>query len=109
MFFEELVEQHRVHRFVAHCVRFPIFIARHQVRVYLFHLFSPGRRGTNSISWFIAHASCVRTCRAPARREQQTSSNRKLHELGWTLKCPNFASGMEKSVLPAAGDCLRDS
>jgi hypothetical protein len=40
MFFEELVQQHRVHRFVAHGVGFALFVASHESGVHLFHLFS---------------------------------------------------------------------
>ena len=39
MFFEELVEQHRVHRVVAHCVDFAVLIAHHQIGVYLVYFF----------------------------------------------------------------------
>ena len=39
MLFEKLVEQHGVHGFVTHGVRLPSFIAGHQVRIHLFHLF----------------------------------------------------------------------
>ena len=39
MFFEKLVEQHRVHRFVANGVRLALLIASHQIGIYLFHLF----------------------------------------------------------------------
>jgi nucleoside-diphosphate-sugar epimerase len=53
------------------------------------------------------------TASAPAARRRGASnkrvSNRKLHELGWVLKYPSFAFGLEKSVLPAADDCLPDS
>ena len=38
MLFEELVEQHRVHRFVAHGVRLALLVASHQIGVHLFHL-----------------------------------------------------------------------
>jgi hypothetical protein len=38
MLFEELVEQHRVHGFVANGVGFSLFIASRQIRVHLFHL-----------------------------------------------------------------------
>ena len=38
MFFEELVEQHCVHRFVAHGVNLAGFVASHQVRINLRHL-----------------------------------------------------------------------
>ncbi len=38
MLFEELVEQHRVHRFVAHTVRLALVIASDQIGVHLFHL-----------------------------------------------------------------------
>ena len=37
MLFEELVEQHRVHRFVAHCVGLALSSPSHQVGVYFFH------------------------------------------------------------------------
>ena len=37
--FQKLVEQHRVHRFVAHAVKLSFLIAHHQIRIYLFHLF----------------------------------------------------------------------
>ena len=37
MFFEELVQQHRVHRFVAHAVNLAFCIASHQIGVHLFH------------------------------------------------------------------------
>ena len=33
MLVEKLIEQHRVHRFVAHCVDFAMFVAHHQVWV----------------------------------------------------------------------------
>jgi len=37
VFFEELVEQHRVHRLVAHSVNFPLTVASHQSGIDLFH------------------------------------------------------------------------
>ena len=37
MLFQELIEQHRVHRFVAHRVRLALLVARHQIGVHLFH------------------------------------------------------------------------
>ena len=40
MFFEELVEEHGVHCFVAHAVDFSITIANDQIRIHLHHLFS---------------------------------------------------------------------
>ena len=39
VFFQELVEQHRVHLVVAHGVGFSLFVAYHQIRNYLFYLF----------------------------------------------------------------------
>ena len=39
MLFEELVEQHRVYRFVAHGVELSFFIPHHQVRIDLFYFF----------------------------------------------------------------------
>jgi hypothetical protein len=109
MFFEERVEQHRVHRIVAHRVRLSICIACNQVWGLPFPPVQ--RRAARDEFDLVVH--CARQLRphfrAPARREQQASSNRKFRGLGGTLKYPNFASGMEKSVLPAAGDCLRDS
>src|SRR6266849_3654499 len=38
MFFEELVQQHGVHRFVAHGVNFACFITSNQIRIHLFHV-----------------------------------------------------------------------
>src|SRR6266705_800546 len=38
MLLEELVQQHRVHRFVADRVGLPLAVSSHQVRVDLFHL-----------------------------------------------------------------------
>ena len=38
MFFEELIEQHRVHRFVAHAVGLPLLVTSHQIGVHLLHL-----------------------------------------------------------------------
>src|SRR5438876_6782502 len=38
MLFEEFVEQHRVHRLVAHCIRPALVVAGHQIMVYLLHL-----------------------------------------------------------------------
>ena len=38
--FEKLVEQHRVHRFVADGVRLALFVSRDQIRVHLLHLLS---------------------------------------------------------------------
>src|SRR2546426_7547280 len=40
MFFEELVEQHRVHRLVAHGVDLSFGVASHEIGVDLFHVFS---------------------------------------------------------------------
>src|SRR5947208_5565113 len=40
MLFKELVEQHRVHRLVAHRVRLALLVPNHQIRVYLFHVLS---------------------------------------------------------------------
>jgi hypothetical protein len=40
MFFQKLVEQHRVHRFVAHGVDPSVLIAHHQVGVYLGYFLS---------------------------------------------------------------------
>src|SRR5207247_9858103 len=37
MFLEELVEQHRVHRFVAHRIDLPIGVATDQIGTHLFH------------------------------------------------------------------------
>src|SRR5206468_2249593 len=39
MFLEELVEQHRVHLFVAHAVDFAVLVTDYQVGVYLFYVF----------------------------------------------------------------------
>ena len=36
--FEKLVEQHRVHRFVAHGIGFPLVVASDEVRIRLFHV-----------------------------------------------------------------------
>src|SRR5437870_5091446 len=38
MLFQEFIEQHRVHRFVAHGIDLPIGVARDQIGVDLFHL-----------------------------------------------------------------------
>src|SRR5438128_2040946 len=38
MLFEEFIEQHRVHSFVADGVRLALLVARHQIRIYLFHV-----------------------------------------------------------------------
>ena len=40
VFFEELVEQHGVHRIVAHGINLAVFVAYHQVRVHLGHFLS---------------------------------------------------------------------
>src|SRR6266404_2587558 len=40
MLFEELVQQHRVHRFVAYGVNLSLGVASHQIGVHLFHLLS---------------------------------------------------------------------
>src|SRR5439155_1508058 len=40
MLFEELVEQHRVHRLVAHGISFALVITGHQIGVHLFHFLS---------------------------------------------------------------------
>ena len=40
MLFQELVQQHRIHRFVAHSVRLALIVASYQSGVDLFHLFS---------------------------------------------------------------------
>ena len=37
MFFEELVEQHRVHHFVAHAFHLAFVVARHEIRVHFFY------------------------------------------------------------------------
>ena len=37
MFLDELIEQHRVHRFVANAINFSMIITRDQVRIYLRH------------------------------------------------------------------------
>jgi len=39
VFFEELIEQHRVHGLIAHRVGFALFVPRNQIGIYLFHLF----------------------------------------------------------------------
>src|SRR2546430_2973416 len=39
MFFQELVEQHRVHRFVTDAVGLASLITSHQIGIYFFHLF----------------------------------------------------------------------
>jgi len=39
MFFEKLIEQHRVHCFVTNGCDFPGLIAHYQIRVYFFYLF----------------------------------------------------------------------
>jgi len=38
--FQELVEQHRVHRFVANRVRLSFVVASHQIGIYFFHVLS---------------------------------------------------------------------
>ena len=38
VFFEELIEQHRVHRFVAYRVRLALLVTHHEIRIHLFHL-----------------------------------------------------------------------
>ena len=40
MLFEELVEQHRIHRLVAHGVGLAFSVAHHEVRIHFFHLLS---------------------------------------------------------------------
>src|SRR6266705_65708 len=40
MFFEKLIEQHRVYRFVANGVSFSVSVAGHQVGIYFFHVLS---------------------------------------------------------------------
>src|SRR5262249_55450866 len=40
MLLEKLIEQHRVHLIVPHCVRFSFFVAQHQVWMDIFYLFS---------------------------------------------------------------------
>src|SRR6266496_345967 len=40
VFFEELVEQHRIHLVVAYAVDFAIATARHEIRAYLFYVLS---------------------------------------------------------------------
>ena len=37
MFFQELIEQHRVHRIITHAVDFAVLAAHHQVRIYFGH------------------------------------------------------------------------
>ena len=36
--FKKLVEQHRVHRFVAHCVGLSLLVTGHQIGIHLFHV-----------------------------------------------------------------------
>jgi hypothetical protein len=38
MLFEKFIEQHRVHRLVAHAVRFTFFIPHHEVTIDFFHV-----------------------------------------------------------------------
>jgi hypothetical protein len=40
MLLEKLIEQHRVHRFIAHTLRLALIVASHQSGVYLFHFLS---------------------------------------------------------------------
>jgi hypothetical protein len=40
MFFQKLVEQHRVNRFIAHCHDFSILIASDEIRINLLYLLS---------------------------------------------------------------------
>ena len=57
MFFEKLVEQHRVHLLVAHAVGLSIFVAHDQVGVYLFHFLGHKaklRAPAGSIFFFVA-------------------------------------------------------
>src|SRR6266513_4289188 len=49
MFFQELVQQHRVHRFVAHGVDFAFGIASHQIRIDLFYVLSHKAKLRNAI------------------------------------------------------------
>src|SRR5438034_6927746 len=49
MLFEELIEQHRVHSFIADCVRLALFVTSHQIRVYLFHLLGDQAKLRNPI------------------------------------------------------------
>src|SRR6266446_1481602 len=49
MLLEELVEQHRVHRFIADCVTLAVLVASHQIRVNLFHFLSHEAELRNAI------------------------------------------------------------
>src|SRR5258707_477951 len=40
MLLQKLVEQHRVHSFIADCVRLAMLVASHQIGIYLFDFFS---------------------------------------------------------------------
>src|SRR5437667_872383 len=55
MLLEELVEQHRVHRFVAHGINLAIGIARDQIGIYLFYFlgYQPKLRDTSRVKLFL--------------------------------------------------------
>jgi hypothetical protein len=38
--FEELIEQHRVHRVIAHSIRLALLVTGHKVGIYFFYVFS---------------------------------------------------------------------
>jgi len=40
VFFKKLIQQHRVHRFVANRVSFSVSVAGHQIGIHLFHVLS---------------------------------------------------------------------
>jgi hypothetical protein len=49
MFFQELIQQHRVHRFVANCANLSVFITTYQIRVHLFYFLSYQTELWNSV------------------------------------------------------------
>ena len=52
--FEKLVEQHGIHRFVAHGAHFSIVIASHEIRIYLFYLLGYEPGATRLPRWIAA-------------------------------------------------------
>src|SRR5919106_438647 len=92
MLFEKLVEQHRVHRFVAHGVDFPLGVAHHQIGVDLFHILS------HQAKLWAAHGINLLLVAEGDRFQREERFAGLLHWLNFLFKSPGRSSGAEPAT-----------
>ena len=85
--FEELVEQHRVHRFVAHGVDLAVLIAHHQIRIYLCH--------------FLGDQTKLRRARVVALVMEVTGLSARIASLALSIGLISFLNRREELIVPS--------